>query len=388
MAGKPQADAKALEFLQPEMRVGTDPDYRDRLAHGKSRGRGANINPGNRFEDLRLHILGETLDEVITENPDGVQVRTQIIADHSKTLINHVDSEDIGFSWTINPYRGCEHGCIYCYARPTHEYLGMSSGLDFETKIMAKLDAAELLRRELASPKWQPEPIVISGVTDPYQPIEKKLRITRGIIEVLHECRQPFSLITKSHLITRDIDLLSDMAKDNLVSAAVSITTLDPHLARLMEPRASTPRDRLAAVKALSDAGIPTSVMTAPIIPGLNDEEIPALLKAAADHGAGNAGWVMLRLPYQIKDIFIEWLARLFPDRAKRIVHHITDMRNGMLYESTWKVRGRGRGQYAEQIKKTHRLFCEKYGLTKKSRDLDCTKFRRPNLDGQMGLFA
>jgi DNA repair photolyase len=384
MAGRSQP----LDYLVNEPAEGPAPHYRDRLAMGHARGRGAGINPGNRFEDLRLDILGETLDEAIIDCPDGVQVRTQILADHSKTIINHVDSEDIGFSWTVNPYRGCEHGCIYCYARPSHEYLGMSSGLDFETRIMAKLDAAELLRRELASPKWQCEPIVISGVTDPYQPVERKLRITRSIIEVLHECRQPFSLITKSHLITRDVDLLSEMAKDNLVRTAVSITTLDPNLARIMEPRASTPGGRLAAVKVLSDAGIPVSVMTAPIIPGLNDEEIPALLKAAAEHGAGGAGWVMLRLPYQIKDIFIEWLARHFPDRAKKIVRYITDMRNGMLYESTWKVRGRGRGPYAEQIKKTHRLFCDKFGLTKESPDLDCRKFRRPVLDGQMGLFG
>ncbi len=378
---------QALEYLTNQPIGEAEPDYRDRLATGAARGRGAGLNPGNRYEDVRLHILGETLDEAIIDNPDGVQVATQILPDHTKTIINHVDSPDLGFTWTINPYRGCEHGCIYCYARPTHEYLGMSSGLDFETKIMAKFDAADLLKRELASPKWSCEPIMISGVTDPYQPIERKLRITRSVIEVLHECRQPFSLVTKSHLITRDIDLLSELANENLVRAAVSITTLDPKLARIMEPRASSPRDRLAAVKALSDAGIPTSVMTAPIIPGLNDEEIPALLKAAAEHGAGNAGWVMLRLPYQIKDLFIEWLARHFPDRAKKIVHHITDMRGGNLYESTWKVRQRGRGAYAEQIKKTFKVFVERYGLTRKFPDLDCTKFRRPALDGQMGLF-
>jgi DNA repair photolyase len=367
-------------------------EYRDALPTGVTRGRGAGLNPGNRFEDVRLHVLGEHLDEVIAENPDGTRVTTRVYADRTKTIINHVESPDIGFDWTINPYRGCEHGCIYCYARPGHETLGWSLGLDFETKIMAKLDAATLLRKELRAPKWKGEKIVMSGVTDPYQPIEAKLRITRSVLEVLAECRQPVSFITKNKLILRDLDLLRELHAHRAVSVAVSITSLDNDLARRMEPRASAPADRLKTVETLATAGIPVSVMTAPIIPGLNDNEIPALLKAASEAGATGAGYVMLRLPYQIKDLFLDWLKREFPERAGRVENAVREMRGGALYDARPFVRGRGEGVRAEQIAATFKLFKRRYGLDQPRGALSSASFRRPEpLDEnphQLGLFA
>ena len=365
----------------------SEPQYVDALSTGPGRGRAAGINPGNRFEDIRLHILGEHLDAERAEHPDGVQVATEILPDASRSVINHVDSPDLGFHWSINPYRGCEHGCVYCYARPMHETLGFSSGLDFETKIMVKRDAAAIVRRELASPRWKAETIMISGVTDPYQPLESRLRLTRSILEVLAECRQPASLITKNRLITRDIDLLSELAGHRAVRVAISLTTLDRELARTMEPRTSTPTDRLRAMRELSDAGIPVAVMTAPIIPGLNDHEIPRLLEAAAVHGAINAGWVMLRLPHQVKAIFFDWLQRHFPDRLQRIEHAIRSTREGGLYDSTWSVRQRGKGLLASQIRSTFELFSRRHGLDRAMEPLSGASFRPPMLDGQLGLF-
>ncbi len=355
---------------------------------GKVRGRGAGLNPGNRFEDVRLHVLGEHLDEVLTENPDGAQVVTRIRWDATRTIINPVDSPDISFKWTINPYRGCEHGCIYCYARPSHELLGMSSGLDFESRIYAKRDAAALLRARLASPSWKPETIVMSGITDPYQPIEARLRITRSIVEVLAECRQPVGFITKNKLITRDLDLLKELRKYNAVSAAVSITTLDHDLAMSMEPRASSPRARLETVRMLSEAGIPTRVMMAPIIPGLNDHEIPAILQAAAGAGAVQAGYVMLRLPHQIKDLFLDWLARLHPAKAARIEGLVRDIRGGKLYDANWFTRGKGQGPMAEQIRQTFKVFRSRCGLDRDIPELSTAAFRRPESGGQIPLFA
>ena len=328
------------------------------------RGRGAAINPGNRFESVRLHVLGEHLDEIIAENPDGTKVTTKVYDDASRTIINKVaESPDIPFSWTINPYRGCEHGCIYCYARPGHEYLGMSCGVDFETKIFAKRRAPELLREALEKPSWQGETIVMSGVTDPYQPIESKLRLTRRVLEVMHEYGQGVGLITKNHLVTRDIDLLAEMARHRAASVAISITSLDNKLAAKMEPRASSPRDRLSAVRELTQAGIPVAVMTAPIIPGLNDHEVPKLLEAAAEAGATSAGYVLLRLPYQIKDLFLEWLARHFPDRASRVESAIRAARGGELYNAAFFERQRGSGPLADQIGATFKLFARRHGL-------------------------
>jgi DNA repair photolyase len=306
-------------------------EHRDAIPSGPARGRGAGLNPGNRFESIRLHVLGEHLDEIVSENPDGTQVRTLVYDDRAQSVVNPVDSPDICMKWTLNPYRGCEHGCVYCYARPSHENLGFSCGLDFETKLMVKRDAPELLRRTLLGRRWTGEPIVMSGVTDPYQPVEATLRITRGCLEVMAEMGQSVGMITKNRLILRDLDLLAPLAAKQQASAAVSITTLDPALAAKMEPRASSPRDRLHAVRELSRAGIPVTVMIAPIIPGLNDHEVPALLDAAREAGASSAGYVLLRLPHQIKDLFLEWLARQFPDPAAKVEHHVRETRGGEL---------------------------------------------------------
>jgi DNA repair photolyase len=366
------------------------PEYRDALSQGQVRGRGAGLNPGNRFETVRLHILGEHLDEVLAESPDGSQVRTAVRDDATRTIINPVDSPDIGFKWTINPYRGCEHGCIYCYARPSHEYLGLSSGLDFETRIFAKRNAAALLRRELSAPAWKAEMIVMSGITDPYQPVEARLGITRSILEVLTECRQPVGFITKNRLITRDLDLLAELNRFRAVSAAVSLTTLDPELASRMEPRASSPRARLETLQKLAAAGIPVRVMVAPVIPGLNDREIPAILKAAAEAGAQGAGYVLLRLPHQIKDLFLDWLARLEPLKAGHVESLIRQARGGKLYDAAWHSRGRGTGAHADQIGQAFRLFRARYGLDREQPELSGESFQPPRVDGsgQLSLFG
>lgn len=373
----------------------SEPEHQDALAQGRVRGRGAGLNPGNRFEDIRLHVLGDHLDEVIAEKPDGTRVITKVYADRTRSVINKVDSPDLPFGWTINPYRGCEHGCIYCYARPGHEYLGLSCGLDFETKVMAKFDAAELLRQELSRRTWAGEPISISGVTDCYQPIEARLRITRQVLEVCAEFAQPVTLVTKNRLITRDIDVLLELARHRAVHAAVSITTLDNKLASIMEPRASSPRDRLATVRTLTDAGIPTMVMVAPIIPAINECEVPAILEAAAGAGACGAGYVVLRLPYQIKSLFLDWLARHFPDRAAKVENAIRDMRGGELYSAKYFTRHKGEGPRAQQIGEMFNLFARKLGLDKRWGGLSSAEFvqRRDRRvvglsGGQLSLFA
>jgi DNA repair photolyase len=287
-----------------------------------------------------------------------------VYEDSSRSVVNKVNSPDLSMmKWTLNPYRGCEHGCIYCYARPSHELLGFSCGLDFETKIVAKRDAARLLREKLRSPSWKGESIAFSGVTDPYQPIEAKLGITRQCLEVLAEFGQPVSVITKNRLILRDLDLLKRLHERGAVSCAVSITTLDNELAAKMEPRASAPGARLEAIRKISAEGIPVCVMMAPIIPGLTDREIPAVLGAAAEAGATSAGYVLLRLPHQIKDLFLEWLRRHFPDRASHVEALIRESREGALYDAEYFTRQRGKGAHAEQIEKMFDLFKRKYGM-------------------------
>jgi DNA repair photolyase len=366
----------------------TGRDFPDALPHGPARGRGAQLNPGNRFENVRLHVLGEHLDEVRVEHPEGCRVATTVTPDVTRTVINPVDSPDLGFEWTINPYRGCEHGCIYCYARPGHEYLGMSSGLDFETRILAKHDAPELLRKELMRPSWTGEPIMISGVTDPYQPVERELEITRRCLEVCAEFRQPVSMITKNPLITRDLDLFRRLHEFGAVRVAVSITTLDNELASKMEPRAGSPGARLRAVREIAAAGIPVAVMMAPIIPCINDREIPAVLEAAKEAGASSAGYVLLRLPHQIKALFLDWLQRHFPDRAAHVESLVRSAHGGDLYDSAWFERQRGSGAYAEQIARTFRLFKRRHGLDVPRGELSSAGFRRPLERGQMGLFG
>lgn len=373
------------------MSEAVSPSFQDALPTGPLRGRGAGLNPGNRFEDVRLHVLGEHLDEIALEHPTGAKVSTRVYRDASRSILNHVDSEDLSFSWTVNPYRGCEHGCIYCYARPGHEYLGMSCGIDFETRIFAKMDAPELLRSELTRASWNGEGIMISGVTDPYQPIEAELRITRRIIELCVELAQPISLITKSKLITRDLDLFTELNKHHAIHAAVSITSLDNTLSSSMEPRASSPRDRLAAVRQLADAGIPVVVMVAPVIPTINESEIPAILEAAKDAGATAAGTVLLRLPYQIKGLYLDWLRREFPDRAAHAEAALRDTRDGDLYQSDYTIRQRGTGPRAEQIRAMFKVFARKYGLDKRPESKSPEEFLRRKEQrlskGQLALF-
>lgn len=379
-------------------------EYPDALPHGPVRGRGASINPGNRFESTRLHVLGDHLDALAAEqayeqaqqidSPTAIELKlgerqekTTILADRSQTIINRIDSPDLPMKWSLNPYRGCEHGCIYCYARPTHEFLGFNSGLDFETKIMAKFNAAELLRKHLGKKSWQPESIMMAGVTDIYQPVEAKLGITRQCLQVLAQARQPVGLVTKNRLVTRDLDLLQELAHHHAVRVAVSVTTLDAELAMKMEPRTSTPRDRLRAISQLAEAGVPTTVMVAPIVPGLTDREIPAILKAAADAGASRAGYVLLRLPHQVKALFLSWLEKHYPERASHVETLIRDTREGELYNAQWRTRHRGQGQVAQQIENMFRVFARKYKLDQPSRSLSGKAFRRPGDGGQMTLF-
>jgi DNA repair photolyase len=369
-----------------------EPSFPDALTSGPLRGRGAGLNPGNRFVDVKLHVLGEHLDEIAIESPDGVKIPTRVYRDTTRSILNPVDSPDLFFNWSVNPYRGCEHGCIYCYARPGHEYLGMSCGVDFETKIFAKLDAPELLRAELVRPNWNGEGFMLSGVTDPYQPIEAELRITRRILEVCVEFAQPVSVITKNKLITRDLDLFIELNRHNAIHAAVSITTLDNKLASTMEPRASSPRDRLNAIRTLSNAGIPVAVMVAPVIPTINEAEIPAILEAAKDAGARSAGTVLLRLPHQIKALYLDWLRREFPDRAAHAEAAMRDTRDGALYRNDFSVRQRGTGPRAEQIRTMFYVFRRKFGLDAPSEPKSAAEFLRRKLlrqaKGQLDLFG
>jgi DNA repair photolyase len=341
-------------------------------------GRGASWNPQNRFDRLQ-YVRDEE-----TPPQDGAPA-TIFLRDPSRTIIAQNDSPDVGFRCSINPYRGCEHGCIYCFARPTHEYLGFSAGLDFETKIVVKEDAPELLREELMHRNWQPEPIAISGVTDPFQPIERTLQLTRRCLEVLAEFRNPVAIITKNHLVTRDIDILSEMARWSGASVALSITTLDPNLARIMEPRTTTPELRLAAIEALAKAGIPTSVMVAPVVPAITDHEMPAILRAARDAGAIGAGFVVLRLPWAVAPLFERWLQEHFPDRKEKVLHRIRDLREGKLYDPQWRVRQRGKGIFADQIESIFDITCRKLGLNEISFEHSTEHFRRPT--AQQPLF-
>ncbi|MBX3386571.1 MAG: PA0069 family radical SAM protein [Phycisphaeraceae bacterium] len=370
----------------------TDPGHRDALARGPAHRRGAALNPGNRFETVRLHVLGEELDRqaVEREDDDGRLHRVPriVFRDRTRTIINRVDrTSDVPFDWTLNPYRGCEHGCIYCFARPYHEYLGFSCGLDFETKLVAKPDAPDLLRRELASTRWRPEPIVMSAITDIYQPIEHSMRIARQCLEVLVECGQPVSTMTKSALVLRDADLWARLAAMNAGRVTVTLVTLNAELARKLEPRASSPTARLRAIRELTAAGIPVTVNVAPVIPGLTDTEMPAILEAVADAGARRAAWVLLRLPYQIKDLFLDWLQRsVHPDRARRVESLIRKAHGGRLYNAT-RNRHRGQGSHAEQVARMFDVFTRRYGLNRDVRPLTGAHFRRPDVSGQIHLF-
>ncbi len=342
------------------------------------KGRGASWNPQNRFDVLE-YIRDEEA------QLDDSSPRTIYMRDPTRTIIATNDSPDVGFEASINPYRGCEHGCIYCFARPTHEYLGMSAGLDFETKILVKEDAPELLREELNKKSWEPKTIAISGVTDPYQPIERKLEITRRCLGVLAEFRNPVGIITKNQLVTRDIDHLKELARFNAARVFVSITTLDPKLANIMEPRTSIPELRLAAVEALAEAGIPVGVMVAPVVPAITDHEMPAILAAAKKAGARWAGMVVLRLPWAVAPLFEKWLDEHFSDRKDKVLNRIRDLRNGKLYEAKWGVRGSGEGIFAEQMRAIFDVTCRKMNLNEEDGEMSTDSFRR--VTAQRGLF-
>jgi DNA repair photolyase len=348
--------------------------------HNSSRGRGTAENPPNRFERLAYLPILESPDD------DCGTVKTQYLKDASRSLITFNDSPDVGFEASINPYRGCEHGCIYCYARPYHEYLGFSAGLDFETKILVKEDAPELLRAELSSRKWQPKVVAISGVTDAYQPIERKLQLTRRCLEVLAEFRNPVIIVTKNQLVTRDIDLLKELAGFDAAAVCVSVTTLDADLARVMEPRTSTPANRLEAIRALAEAGVPVRVLVAPTIPGLTDHEMPWIIQAAAKAGARNAGYVIVRLPHGVSELFANWLQEHFPDRRKKVLNRIRDMRGGKLNDPNFGSRMRGEGVFAEQIVSMFKLACRRAGIESGGPELSTAAFKRAPAP-QLSLF-
>jgi DNA repair photolyase len=340
-------------------------------------GRGTRLNPANRFE--RIHLDLSECDDPELATPAAP---TELYRDATKSILAENDSPDIGFRFSVNPYRGCEHGCIYCYARPSHEFLSFSAGLDFERRILVKDDAPALLRRALAAPKWQPQVVALSGNTDCYQPIERRLRLTRGCLEVFAEFRNPVSVITKSALVTRDVDVLQQLAAHGAVSVSLSITSLDAELARRMEPRAATPERRLEALAALAAAGIRTNVMVAPVIPGLNDHEIPAILERVAAAGAQSAAWTMVRLASPLDQLFADWLERCFPDRCVRVLSRIRECRAGKLSDSRFHVRQRGQGSYAQQIRDLFALAARRRGLDRPLPPLNSAAFRRPAQSG------
>jgi len=350
---------------------------------GQLPGRGTHSNPENRYEQIHVELERDE-DWALDEDELARERRppTLFYRDASRSALAENDSPDVGFRYSINPYRGCEHGCIYCYARPTHEYLSFSAGLDFERRIMVKLDAPELLRQTFQSPRWKPDVVALSGNTDCYQPVERRLCITRRCLEVFREFLNPVGIVTKSALVMRDVDLLADLARHGVARAMVSITTLDPQLARRMEPRAARPDRRLEAIRALSSAGVPTGVMVAPVVPGLNDEEIPRILQAAADAGACTAGWVLLRLPKPVDALFADWLAQHYPDRRERILGRIRECRDGRMSDVRFGHRMRGEGVYAEQLAALFRTAVRRYGLDQQLPAPNLAAFRRPPKSG------
>jgi len=333
-------------------------------------GRGASWNPPNRFERLHVDRRGWT-------DPDDPAPETELLEDATRSILAHNDSPDVGFDVGINPYRGCSHGCAYCYARPTHEYLGFSAGLDFETRILVKRRAPELLREALSARSWKPRVIGLSGNTDAWQPAERRLRITRRCLEVLAEFRNPVAIVTKSYLVTRDVDLLAELARYRAVAVVLSVTSLSNDVHRAMEPRASSPARRLGAIRVLADAGIPVGVNVAPVVPGLTDHEVPDILQAAADAGATFAGYIMLRLPLGVKDIFADWLERHFPERRSKVLNRVREMRGGELDDARFGTRGRGEGPWADQMRSLFRVTRDRLGLVAPPR-LSSDAFRVP----------
>ncbi len=350
-----------------------------------AKGRGARSNASGRYEQDRREAFDDGWE---AEDAEAPTLRTQLMAEHPKTIIAKNTSPDIGFDRSINPYKGCEHGCIYCYARPSHAWMGLSPGLDFESRIFFKPEGARLLEQELSRPRYRCKRIHIGGNTDPYQPVERETGSTRAILEVLQRFNHPFSIITKSVLIARDLDILAPMGRDGLASAYVSITTLDRALARAMEPRASTPAKRLEAISRLAEAGVPVGVGFAPVIPGLNDHELEAVLEAAAKAGATSAMYVTLRLPLEIKDLFREWLADARPDRAARVMSLVRQTRGGRDYDPDWNTRMKGTGPLSELLAVRFKAAVKRYRLDQPRHQLDETKFRvPPEMKRQLELF-
>jgi DNA repair photolyase len=347
-------------------------------------GRGAATNPPNRFQ-VEKGMWREPDPEWRDEEDPAPT--TRFTADASKSIIAWNDSPDLGFNAGINPYRGCEHGCSYCYARPTHEYLGMSAGLDFETRIVVKEDAPRLLREALSKKSWEPQPVALSGVTDCYQPVERRLKLTRACLEVFLDFRNPVFIITKNALVMRDIDVLRQLAAFDCVSVTLSITSLDPELSGALEPRAARPHRRLEAVRALSAAGVPVNVNVAPVIPGLNDKEIPAILAAAKEHGASSAWMGFVRLPHGVKELFDDWLARHRPGERAKVLERLRAMRGGKLNETRFHTRFTGEGAYAEQVQRLFDVHCKRLGLADDDHELSTAHFRRPAQGGQLELF-
>jgi DNA repair photolyase len=351
------------------------------LGRQARKGRGASFNPKVRFEQVEAESFDDgwgSLGQALEERP---AVRTEVLPDRSRSVVAHNTSPDIPFEQSINPYRGCEHGCIYCYARPSHAYLGLSPGLDFETRLLAKHDAAALLEQELARPGYRCRPIALGTNTDPYQPVERRLGITRSILEVLSRARHPLTIVTKSAAVVRDLDILAPMAAENLALVCLSVTTLDPSLARTLEPRAAAPHRRLEAIRALARAGVPTGVMVAPVIPAINDHEIERILKAAAAAGAGQAGYVLLRLPHEVKELFATWLDEHAPGRKDRVLSLVRQCRGGKLYDAEFGTRMRGEGPYARVIAERFSVAVRRLGLERRKVELRTDLFQPPAVD-------
>ena len=349
------------------------------------RGRGATTNETGRFEPVRREVFDDHWD--IPE--EQVPLRTEVTLEKPKTIITRNTSPDLGFERSINPYRGCEHGCFYCFARPSHAWQGLSAGLDFETRLFAKPDAPHLLERELSAKGYAPRTIALGTNTDPYQPVEKRMRITRGVLEVLARTRHPVGIVTKSGMVTRDIDLLGPMAEQGLAKVAISLTTLDPRLSRKMEPRAASPALRLETIRRLTDEGIPVSVLVAPVVPAINDHEIERLLEAAHAAGAREAGYVMLRLPHEVKELARDWLAEHFPARAKHVLSLVQDMHGGKDYDSRWGVRQSGTGPIAWAIGRRFEIAAQRLGFNTQRVRLRTDLFSAPDraAPGQLALF-
>jgi DNA repair photolyase len=349
------------------------------------RDRGAVSNPSGRYERFRSEPFDDGWE---SSDPEPAPIKTSITPEKTRTIIARNDSPDVPFDRSINPYKGCEHGCVYCFARPTHAYLDLSPGLDFESRIIFKPDAPERLSKELAHPKYRCEVIALGANTDPYQPAERKLQITRKVLEVLAEHEHPVSVVTKSNLVLRDLDLLAAMAKKHLAFVLISMTTLDRVLDRRMEPRAPTPERRIQAMRRLSDAGVPVGVLSSPMIPGLNDSEMESILESSAKAGAGFAGYIMIRLPREVKKLFTEWLETHYPSKASRVIHLIRESHGGKLYEPEFGVRMRGNGEYADMLEKRFQVAVRRFGLSTETPILDSSRFRVPLRKGdQIRLF-